>query len=103
MTAPAAKPKPKPKLGASPPAPNRMRPIPLACDLPVGLDPLLDRAQVQAALRCSRRALSRFVASGEFPQPSMRLGAKRSARWRASVVNDWISGKCEDSQPEEST
>lgn len=58
---------------------------------PVALgDELVRRKEIAAALRISNRTLSRWISTGEFPRPDLRLG-ERYLRWRAATLRNWIS------------
>jgi predicted DNA-binding transcriptional regulator AlpA len=52
---------------------------------------LLDASRVAELLGVTKVSLGRFVKSGQFPAPDLRVGAR--PRWRASTVDGWIAGQ----------
>lgn len=56
--------------------------------VPAGVEQLLGRQQLAAALGVSTRQMDKMVGASEFPGPDLRIGS--SPRWRASSVNRWI-------------
>ena len=52
---------------------------------------LLSIAQIAARFNIGVRTLWRWVASGKFPPPAVRVG--RIVRWRASDLGEWIEGQ----------
>ncbi len=52
---------------------------------------LMTATDLAAALRLSRRAIWRDLASGRIPAP-LKIG--RATRWRGAEIADWINAGC---------
>ena len=52
---------------------------------------LLSIAEIEMKTGISRRTLWRWVSSGRFPPPAVRVG--RIVRWRVSDIEEWIEGQ----------
>jgi len=61
----------------------------------VGRD-LLSIAEIEMKTGISRRTLWRWVASGKFPPPAVRVG--RIVRWRALDIDQWIQNQTSQNQ-----
>jgi predicted DNA-binding transcriptional regulator AlpA len=60
--------------------------------LPPGVDALLDKAQVCAAVGVCRRTLDGMISAGEFPGADTTIASGR--RWRVSTFNAWVEARC---------
>ena len=60
---------------------------------PTPLDPVLRRAQVDAATGLGRSTIYAMMAEGTFPAP-VRLG-RRAVGWRQSAIRAWLDARTE--------
>ena len=60
---------------------------------PTPLDPVLRRAQVEAATGLGRSTIYAMMAEGTFPAP-VRLG-RRAVGWRQSAICAWLDARTE--------
>ncbi|MCA0943376.1 AlpA family phage regulatory protein [Salipiger pacificus] len=56
-------------------------------------DRMLRRGEVERITALSKSTLYRMIARGDFPAP-VRIGA-RAVGWRGSVIQEWVSARCE--------
>jgi predicted DNA-binding transcriptional regulator AlpA len=56
---------------------------------------LLKPATVARQLEIGQRTLWRWVSTGQFPAPDLRMGSK-VVRWRAATVTGWIDAKARE-------
>jgi predicted DNA-binding transcriptional regulator AlpA len=54
------------------------------------IQPLLRNADLLRLLPCDVQTLDRVRSSGRLPKPDLTIG-RRSPRWRAETIRDWIN------------
>ncbi len=67
------------------------RPMEMHAPDPATPDRLLRVKDVCDIVKCSDRALRRWVASGKFPPHDLKIG--RNLRWRESTVDRFVQGE----------